>query len=179
MPAVCLALATACSYAPSANPVDGAGDAPADAPADVSIDAVVCPAGFAILGGATSQYRVGATALAYMPAVLDCANAGARVHLARLDTQAETDALFGLVGEFVRVVGQRHVNDVSNPADDTWHDLDDTTVLAFQPWGQGEPTNQPGELCMTVREEFSGDPPPIVTGADDCTTPRAYVCECE
>lgn len=177
-----LALALAgCSYAPTPATVeDAGGDAATDgAPPDTEPDALVCPAGFAAITGAPSMYRLSSTTETYAMAVELCATVGPRVHLARVDSQAEVDALFAAANAFYRVVGQRHLNNPVTAADDTWHDLDDLTELAFQPWGANEPTSLDGELCMSIREEFVGVPPPIVAGADDCTTPRLFFCECE
>jgi hypothetical protein len=179
------ALVAGCSFS-SPKAGTGAIDAPdGDAPAGAG-DAPNCPAGFAAVNGAPSRYLAMTTARAFASAAAACAALGPRVHLARLDSQAETTAIFGLVdGAIVgphmaiyRVVGARHLNG-PGPADDTWHDLDNVAPLAFLPWGQSEPTSLAGESCMSVRNETSGAPPPKIAGADDCTTPRPFACECE
>jgi len=176
-----LAFVAGCSYSPatsSAVPLDTAIDG-------VEIDGVAidaapaCPPQFVTIPAATSRYRAITSPEAYPQAVEVCAALGPHSHLVRVDSQAEVDGVYGLVGAFVRVVGQRHINNPSTDADDTWHDLDDVTELAFLPWGNNEPTNGVGELCMSLRDEFTGTPPPKVAGADDCTTPRQFVCECE
>ena len=163
-------------------------DAPVDTPA-IAIDAVPdaprCPADFVPLAGSVSLYKAMIVPLAYATAVTECTGLGANVQLVRLDTQAETDALYTFMDDAItvgdtnvtRVVGQRHANGAGT-ADDTWHDLDDVTALAFLPWGASEPTSSAGEDCMSLRDEF-GVSNARVTGADDCITLRPYACECQ
>jgi hypothetical protein len=172
-----------CAYSPT--PALTGDDVPEDGPSTTQdtvtpdVATFVCPAGFETLAGAPSKYQLGSTLASYEQAIQACAAIDSRVHLARVDSQAEVDALFTRAGDLMRVVGQRHINSPATTADDTWHDLDDVTELTFQPWGADEPTALVGELCMSIREEFTGNPPPIVAGADNCTTPRSFLCECE
>jgi hypothetical protein len=183
--AVLAALVAGCSFsAPGASGIDapagdgaGAGDAP--------IDGASCPAGLVAVSGAPSRYQAIATPAPFAVAVSTCAGLGAGVHLVRLDSQAEANAIFQLIDDAIlithvpiyRVVGARHANGAGT-TDDTWHDLDDVTPLDFLPWGEGEPTSLAGESCMSLREEI-GLPPDKVTGADNCTTARPFACECE
>jgi len=175
-----------CSFELSGGGVQHDASVP-DATTDgVPVDAATCPPGFAALAGAppTSHYRVLAGRFAFTAAVTACSDLGARVHLARLDSRPELDALFAAVAaqtpdatdtRIYRVVGTRHDN---GTAPDTWHDLDGSQ-LAFLPWGVGEPTNLAGEGCMSMRLEVGAPPQPAVTGADQCTTLHEVACECE
>jgi len=179
-----------CSFQSTAAPgdarlIDAALDAADDA-APPPIDAPGCPSDFVAVTGAppASRYKVITVGQSFSAAVSTCAAIDSKVHLARLDSRTETDALFDAIDAAVttgdqhiyRVVGTRHAN---GGAPDTWHDLDDVTELAFQPWGQNEPTNLAGETCMSLRLEFFGSPPARVTGADVCTTPHEFACECD
>jgi len=153
-----------------------------DGPADASPDAAACPAQFVQLAGApaTSRYRVLAGRFAFAAAVTACADLGPRVHLSRLDSRPELDALFAAVAAQTPDVGDTHIYRVvgTRRNDDTWHDLDGS-LLAFLPWGAGEPTNLAGEDCMSMRLEIGAPPQPAVTGADQCTTAHEIACECE
>jgi len=183
---------SACSFQPGAlpRPIDAAESA-SDAPMidaviaiDASPDAASCPVDFVRFGNSLSVYKAMTSPASCAIAVSSCSALGTNVRLARLDDQAEADALYTFMDDAItlidtnitRVVGQRHANGAGT-GDDTWHDLDDVTALAFLPWGASEPTSNLGEDCMSLRDEFG---PSIVrvTGADDCVTLRPYACEC-
>jgi hypothetical protein len=167
-----LALAAACSFTPR----ESHGDAEI---LDAGPDAATCPTGYIALAGTTSHYRAMPGA-SFDTAVATCAAAG--THLVELDDQAEADAVFELVDSmqpnnprFYRVVATR---EVSGQASSPWVDLTGNP-LPFLPWGIGEPTNGPGENCALLRLETTGSPPAKVIGADQCTPPYPYACECD
>lgn len=165
----------------SAGDDDDDGDGSIDAPSDGKpIDgSEVCPIGFASLGSApqTSKYKAFA-AQSFTNAVNGCNALG--THLVKLDTQGEVDAVYTLVDQattgvdthIYRVVGARDTSVTPN----RWLDLSGIP-LTFLPWGMTEPTNGISEDCISMRLETAATNK--VIGADMCTTPHEYACECE
>lgn len=154
----------------------------ADAPTPPP-DAPGCPGGFsAILGApAGSTYKVMTAPATYDAAVAACEGLGSRVHLLEVDTQAEADLLeiaidltySGSDTHLYRVLGKR-----PNTSSTTWS-RPDGSALSFFAWGQGEPTNQSGELCIVIRKESMNGLAPRVMGAEQCSGNHEYACECE
>jgi len=158
----------------------GDGGPPLDAAMpDVMIDAPGCPASFVTVPAANSSSRYQAfPKMSQLAAIATCA--GMNTHLARIDTQAEADALVTFIASIntgppiaplFRVVGTR------DPLlRNYWHDLD-LSILTFLPWGSGEPSDAAFgfEDCIVLKKEQAS----AVFDAQECNSQHEFACECD
>jgi hypothetical protein len=145
---------------------------------DATPDAAGCPASFVAIpnSGGSSRYLAFPKS-SQLGALTTCSSLN--THLARLDDQAEADALESYIGSTIssstgiyRVVGARDLL-----FRNLWHDLDFITLLSFLPWGQNEPSDVflGGEDCIVLKSEQGA----AVISAQECSSQHEFACECD
>ena len=167
--------------APGGEDGTGGADAPdLDAPAvdgaplppDAMVDAVPCVAGDSrVVDPATGHcYTLHLGALSWPNARAACEALGNGAHLAVIESQAENDVVFGIVGS-----GRTWMGASDAAAEGTWLWIDGTPWV-FTRWLPGDPTNggggEPGEDCLEMASAGAGE-----WNDNECFVAARYVCE--
>jgi hypothetical protein len=153
--------------------VPNLGDAqsePIDVTPDIAHDAAPCPAGYNPNAAAPNRYKiVTATPATWDTARMSCINDSPRAYLWIPNDVLENNA-FALSG--TRWIG---VSDLA--LEGQWVTVNGGPAT-YQPWQAGSPVGD-GD-CVAATELGGGDAAIDVKWDDKvCTTPFAYICECE
>ena len=149
-----------------------------DAPAD-PVTPLVCPTGYAPIGGSRTRYRVVETSVTWAVAAADCND--------------DDDALAGASGHtHLVVVGDQHEKSAltNQFSGNTWVGLSDAAVEGTfawvtdeptggfpivgqqPPWDAGDPDGGRGENCVRFKNSFDFED-------KRCDEANSYVCECD